>query len=316
MVGVARRVIVLATVLAATLTPVISYRSGMSHDDGAAPITVVQWNILADGLADDYFVAREIDADAVAFAQRFDRVVQVLIGIDADVVCLQELNHVDFFRGKFADSGYDLVWMPKPKPAIAGMDPDGVAIAYKTDRFERVGKPIYHVYGESPKDNQVLAIVHLRDGDRSILVANTHLKSKKGFEEVRRRQASEARELILATIDEIGGVDGVIFAGDFNTEGGVDEPVYKEMLAGGFTSAYGVVNGAEPSWTTWKTRWNGAKYSTKKAVEDFVFFAGANLRCVEVASLPDDDAVPESRYPTTTFPSDHFHLRVRFQFQN
>ncbi|XXQ37492.1 Nocturnin [Plasmodiophora brassicae] len=54
------------------LTPVISNHRGMAHDDDAS-ITVVQWNILSD----DYFVAREIDAEAVAFAQRFDRVAQV-----------------------------------------------------------------------------------------------------------------------------------------------------------------------------------------------------------------------------------------------
>lgn len=61
---------------------------------------------------------------------------------NADVVCLQEIDHFRFFRKSLAALGYTGHFTPKPDspclylPDNAG--PDGCAIFYKRDKFDLV----------------------------------------------------------------------------------------------------------------------------------------------------------------------------------
>ena len=61
---------------------------------------------------------------------------------NADVICLQEIDHFSFFRKALATLGYVGHFTPKPdSPCLYLADnsgPDGCAIFYKKDKFDLV----------------------------------------------------------------------------------------------------------------------------------------------------------------------------------
>ena len=61
---------------------------------------------------------------------------------NADVICLQEIDHFNFFRKALATLGYVGHFTPKPdSPCLYLADnsgPDGCAIFYKKDKFDLV----------------------------------------------------------------------------------------------------------------------------------------------------------------------------------
>lgn len=100
-------------------------------------LTILSWNVLADGLAQTGRWAHcppallEWDTRARALLAEVD-------AAGADVVCLQECNHYDnFWSVEMAKRGYEGAFWAKPgSPAArAGAPPDGCAVFWRSARF-------------------------------------------------------------------------------------------------------------------------------------------------------------------------------------
>lgn len=96
--------------------------------------------IAALGTGNDNFV--RCPDKALEWRTRRFRMLEEIVRHNADVVCLQEIDHFRFFRKSLAALGYTGHFTPKPDspclylPDNAG--PDGCAIFYKRDKFDLV----------------------------------------------------------------------------------------------------------------------------------------------------------------------------------
>lgn len=130
-------------------------------------LKILQWNCLADGLAQQgtrnvraarYQIVRRPNREKLRNAgdfvlcpavclensRRQDLFLQEIRQSDADLLCIQELNHHDeWAAGELRGLGYEGIWLPKqPSPAEQfGAPPDGVALYWRRDRFEVVQGP-------------------------------------------------------------------------------------------------------------------------------------------------------------------------------
>ena len=90
------------------------------------------------GTGNDNFV--KCPAKALDWRTRRFRMLEEIVRHNADVICLQEVDHFRFFRKSLNALGYSGHFTPKPDspclylPENAG--PDGCAIFYKRDKFD------------------------------------------------------------------------------------------------------------------------------------------------------------------------------------
>ena len=133
------------------------------------------------------------------------------------------------------------------------MGPDGNAIFFARKRFSLIKS--YHQVLQLEDDTftnstvLVCELLHLKSG-KEITFLVTHLKAKETpqFEEVRRNQAIHIVKLVKDITSKKN--TNIILAGDFNAT--TEEPAHKLVREGGLNSAYEVVCGSEPEYTTWK----------------------------------------------------------------
>ncbi len=125
------------------LEPVGDPDTDPSSSSSSTPLTLLSWNVLADGLAQ---TGRWTHCPAAVLEWQ-TRAPALLAEVDAaapDLLCLQECNHwANWWQDKLAARGYDGAFWAKPgSPAArAGAPPDGCAIAWRRDRFSLVGVP-------------------------------------------------------------------------------------------------------------------------------------------------------------------------------
>ena len=106
--------------------------SPYSHD-----LTLLSWNVLADGLAQTDRWAHCPPA-ALEWPARRTRLLCEVDAARPDIVCLQECNHyTDFWAPEMAARGFDGAFWAKPgSPAArAGAPPDGCAVFFRANRF-------------------------------------------------------------------------------------------------------------------------------------------------------------------------------------
>jgi len=224
----------------------------MSDDAGSPPdsssFCFMQWNVLADGLAQHGSFAF-CDPAHLRWNARFPLIAAELKSVDADIVCLQEMNHADSYADLL--SSYSMVVVPKLRsPATFEFAPaDGCALFIRRSRFELLDVDVVY-YLQSGKvleglSNQNAVVCLLRDKLTSnmLVVATTHLKAKGGAESERLRsqqieqlmgrikamRAKAQAALAEAGLPGGGAVIPVLLSGDFNSP--PTEPV--------FAAAYG-----------------------------------------------------------------------------
>lgn len=100
----------------------------------AGNISVVTWNCLADAYASGTSVGKRGDSkDVIAWSRRSKDIFRVLEGENADIVCLQEVDHFkDDYKPFFAKNAYHPVYLGR-----SGRE-DGVLVAFKAAKFELV----------------------------------------------------------------------------------------------------------------------------------------------------------------------------------
>ena len=158
---------------------------------------------------------------------------------DADVLCLQEVDHFPFLKKALNCLGYEGHFLPKPdSPCIylsENSGPDGCAIFYKRDRFKQdaIKERILRVWHVESNQVVLAAVLTSLESNRPVLIATTHLKARNGalLSTLRNEQGKDILDFVsqCATKEEdvMGDQIPVVIAGDFNAE--PSEPVYETM---------------------------------------------------------------------------------------
>jgi nocturnin len=265
-------------------------------------LSLLSWNVLADAVAQGSFTRSP--PDCLPWEARRERLLAGILeheGLDGppDVVCLQEVDHhEDWFAPQLAAVGYEGRFAPKAPGR------DGLSLFWRRDRLalSRAEEVRYVEPGTGAPQSQLALLAELRAGDRTVVVATTHLKAKPGFEEVRRAQG----EQLLRALEAFRPAGApLLLAGDFNDVPG--SPVHALVEGAlGLRGAYAALEGSEPRWTTWKVRAAGEVCRTI----DYVWAAG--LTPTAALTIPDDAAVGPERLPSWACPSDHLSLLAGF----
>ncbi|CAE7633604.1 CCR4-1, partial [Symbiodinium sp. CCMP2456] len=102
---------------------------GGTDEQGAFGVTVCTFNVLAEAL--------EPTGCAVSFDARKDGLLQEILRSQAEIVCLQEVDHFqDFFRPVLEGHGYEGYFVPKTKkPKGSANVTEGQAIFVRRDRL-------------------------------------------------------------------------------------------------------------------------------------------------------------------------------------
>lgn len=252
--------------------------------------SVASYNVLADAYArpDRY---PNTPAALLAPGARVHALADAIAGLDADIVCLQEVEPAVFERlaAQLGAIGYAAAFQRKP-----GGRPDGCAT------FHRKSTPVTetheHVYTDG--SGAIAQISIASDSDRRVAVANTHLKwSPPGTTVAENAGHRQITELIVMLTD-LGEHDARIVCGDFNAE--PDSPVAAAIEAAGYAAAHASLDGASTFNATGPAR-----------TIDFIFHTAA-LRAEPTPPLPITDDTP---MPSHVHPSDHLAIRSGFDWR-
>ncbi|GFH10641.1 endo/exonuclease/phosphatase domain-containing protein, partial [Haematococcus lacustris] len=161
------------------------------------PLRVLQWNVLADGLAQhgDFI---KVPSAALEWETRLPLILDEIEEASADICAIQELNRYEELRALLALRGYDGCFFPKHvSPASRNRcPPDGLAIFYKKDRLEVAAQPAgtYLLDSRGRKMGHGFLQITLTDRlqGQQVVVVTTHLKAKEGQEmdNIRQSQVS------------------------------------------------------------------------------------------------------------------------------
>jgi len=275
----------------------------------AEPIRVFQWNVLSQalGTGNDNFV--KCPASALEWKTRRFRMLEEIVRHNADVICLQEVDHFNFLRKSLAALGYVGHFTPKPdSPCLYLNDnsgPDGCAIFYKKDKFDlvKVDSRVLEVW--KVQSNQVVLSATLRSKKtgQEVVFATTHLKARNGVVMPTLRN-EQGKDLLEFVNDQAEGRP-VVYTGDFNAE--PCEPVYQTMTSSNdfrLNSAYKETLHTEPEYTTWKFREDGEHIQTL----DYIFYEPNQIKVDAILDMPTGEQIGENRLPCPSFASDHFSL--------
>ncbi|KAL3817605.1 hypothetical protein ACHAXA_006494 [Cyclostephanos tholiformis] len=265
-------------------------------------------------------------------------------------------------------NGYHGVFQPKPhSPCIPlGWYSDGVALFWNPDKFQTIARPSslenhdaddivtwiergsfdgklqdcdHDEINISNLRNQVYVIVplQLKDSDKCLVVAATHLKAKKGLhnERIREAQATELRQRTEKMASELvkqGRSDvGILIVGDFNSESN-DTSVRCILSQEGrstncakwlFQSAYPLQDTDSSRENSLYTSWKIRGDEISRRIIDYIFYAsrstvgekgGEGLHCTHYLSVPNDSEVENDRFPGFRYPSDHLLIAAKFVY--
>lgn len=254
-----------------------------------SPFTVASYNVLADAYIrrDRYRHVRAEDLDP---ARRWDRLARHITALDADIVCLQEVEAPLFARiaKQQRAVGYAGEYAQK-----AGARPDGCATFIRLARFARPEFRTLYFDDGSPASGHVAQLTTLAWNDRPLIIANTHLRwdppDWRGRDHIGVRQAAELADWLQAQATE------AIVCGDLNATAGSD--VLREFLSRGFTDAYA-------GWDTAHT----CNANARASRIDFLLFTHG-LVAQPIALPPIDASTP---LPSAHQPSDHLAIAAHF----
>ena len=256
---------------------------------------------------------------ALTWNKRRLRLLEGILLVEPDVLCLQEVDHYAFFKQTLQALGYTGVFFPKPdSPALYtahSNGPDGCAVFYNTAKLDLLKNDniVLKKVDESYYTNQVCIIMTLRnrsDG-KEFTVATTHLKAKPGWDELRNSQG----QYLLKYLSQKYPDSALIVCGDFNAE--LSEPVYEAFASSslGLISAYKALGGQdeEPEYTTWKIR-GGRRDSEREVCHtiDYMWFSKGRFSLHSLQDIPSGDSLGPDRLPSFAYPSDHLSLAAEF----
>ena len=194
------------------------------------------------------------------------------------------------------------------------MDLDGVALIYKTDKFDKCGDVQQIASNNKEKIFGLAVPLKIKNIDQDALFIVTHLKSTKSQEgeELRERQIN----LLLKELVKNEKNLPVILCCDLNAnpvqnKKGYDPLCYNSIVNKdnlGYESVYKLANGSEPEYTTYKLREHG----TDKHVLDYIFLKDGKWNIYEILDIPSaSNENKDSLIPNWHYPSDHFSIMAK-----
>jgi len=242
--------------------------------------------------------------------------VRELLAADADILCLQEVNHFHELEASLATHGFAGAFQEKRNSPCVGLGApaDGLALFWRTSRLTLQGPPqgVFFTDSRGEALSQCALLAHFQECEgRPLLVATTHLKAKAG-EECAAIRLAEARQLRALLEARSAPGAAVLCCGDFNTV--LDSDPLRALLGMDAPSSLRLsavvcppaVDGA--AYTTFKVREAGVK----EAAIDHVLAAA--LRPVAAWAAPTRAAAGPDALPSNAFPSDHVPQVVDFSF--
>ncbi|KAM9564874.1 protein angel homolog 2 [Guaruba guarouba] len=216
--------------------------------------TVMSYNILSQNLLEDNsHLYRHCRQRLLIWTYRFPNILQEIKQLDADVLCLQEVQE-DHYRTEIKSSLESLGYHCEYKMRT-GRKPDGCAICFKTSKFSLISSnPVEFFRHDIPlldRDNVGLVLLlqprfHCKT-NAAICIANTHLLYNPRRGDIKLTQLA----ILLAEIASVAAQkDGtfcpIIICGDFNSVPG--SPLYRFIKEGKLNYeglAIGKVSGQE-----------------------------------------------------------------------
>ncbi|NWH33234.1 ANGE2 protein, partial [Chloropsis hardwickii] len=216
--------------------------------------TVMSYNILSQSLLEDNsHLYKHCRQQLLFWTYRFPNILQEIKELDADVLCLQEVQE-DHYRTEIKSSLESLGYHCEYKMRT-GRKPDGCAICFKTSKFSLISsKPVEFFRRDIPlldRDNVGLVLLlqprfHCK-ANAAICIANTHLLYNPKRGDIKLTQLA----MLLAEIASVapqkdGSFCPIIICGDFNSVPG--SPLYRFIKEGKLNYeglAIGKVSGQE-----------------------------------------------------------------------
>lgn len=308
----------------------------------SANLKVLQWNVLADGLAQHGDFVK-VTQQALCWSHRAGKLLQLILEPQPDIVCLQEVNRYgDCFLPAMEKHGYTGAFFCKPcSPAEQyGTPCDGCALFYRSDRFDLCAEPQGQTYKamDNSAGNQGMLMVHLfdRHSNTPICAATTHLKAKPGqaYDAIRDHQAtqlmSELKRGLSAHIDKPVAALGskpqqgstqrplIFLCGDLNTtpDSSTCQLIARDplQLRSSWDSYLNSVHRSggmqdQQPFSTWKFRSDG---ESKRTIDYIWYSIDDRLQLVSHWQLPSEAAIGATGLPTLDLPSDHLALCCSF----
>ena len=267
-------------------------------DDSATVLKVVDWNVLAQAYTFAHFYKHLSNcASTLAWNKRSKMIFETLRQLEADIVCLQEVDAWGEVQSVLAGMGYDGVFQGR-----TGHKTDGLAILWKRDKLAAIGGKEVLLYGATlGKEGEDRVAVRvclslLRAPERRVTVATTHLDYKRPrvqvqmchmFAEFVREASRAARDLMVA-------------CGDFNSER-VSEAVQTFAAESKLSSALPLCDPlGHPVFT--------ACIKDPKNI-DHMFFDQRFARVVGIVA----PFMSSAKLPHESYPSDHLLVGAAFE---
>ncbi|XP_010148893.1 PREDICTED: protein angel homolog 2 isoform X2 [Eurypyga helias] len=216
--------------------------------------TVMSYNILSQNLLEDNsHLYKHCRQRLLIWTYRFPNILQEIKQLDADVLCLQEVQE-DHYRTEIKSSLESLGYHCEYK-VRTGRKPDGCAICFKTSKFSLISSnPVEFFRHDIPlldRDNVGLVLLLQPrlpcKTNAAVCVANTHLLYNPRRGDIKLTQlAMLLAEIASVAPQEDGTFCPIIICGDFNSVPG--SPLYRFIKEGKLNYeglAIGKVSGQE-----------------------------------------------------------------------
>ena len=168
------------------------YRPRLAKQSLGGMFRVLQWNVLAEGLAETGDFVRVLSPETLLWRRRGPAIVARLRAAEVDIAGLEEVNHFEELSAGLPE--FHGIFAPKPQsPAVhCGAPPDGVALFVRRSRWTVISSSVgVYLTDRGTPGNQCYVVAALQSTDpstRPVVVGATHLKAKRGFEAVREHQ--------------------------------------------------------------------------------------------------------------------------------
>lgn len=297
-----------------------SWKEATGAPEGrGVPLTVMQFNVLADGLSgkNQELGGFTSPPGSLEFKYRSVRIMEELLrhGVWPDVVMMEEVDHYyDWFQPEMARLGFDGLFLEKPNSVCkSSLDPslsDGCALFWRREKVSLAGSE--KVVFSGAKANQVAIIARLTVGGVQVAAAVTHLKAPKTAEaeQARQDQMGQLLDRLPTDVPCIVGLDM-----NATPEQGPTTPYPSLAYAVAIGheqrlhSAYAELLGREPAYTTWKIRAaseaRGTPAGEVSHTIDYLLCSEA-IRTRRVLLPPEQ--LDADRLPSWRYPSDHILL--------